>query len=190
MKTDLIEELRGGLKKAFEENADPGDSVLICLNGNAGEALVATNSRVMILKAGYSSGAMFGRKVKSFRYDNISSVEFSCGVLAGRVQITVPGSVEVRHGFSEPDPISAFATASQAENVCNFPSAKRESFRAAANLIRERVDQSHSAARQVAATSHSDDIPTQIRKLAELKAAGVISEDEFAQKKAELLARM
>lgn len=190
MNTELIEKLAGGLKKAFDENSAPSDTVLVCLNGQGGEALVATESRVMVLKAGYSSGAMLGRKAKSFRYDHISSVEYSCGALQGRVQITAPGSAEQSHGFRQADPIAAFAAASQAENVCNFPSSKRKVFQAAANLIRERVDQSHNAAHQVAATSQPDDIPTQIKKLAELKAAGIINEDEFAQKKAELLARM
>ena len=36
----------------------------------------------------------------------------------------------------------------------------------------------------------SDDIPTQIRKLAELRDAGIVTDDEFASKKADLLARM
>lgn len=36
----------------------------------------------------------------------------------------------------------------------------------------------------------SDGIPDQIRKLSELKEAGILSEDEFAAKKSELLARM
>ncbi len=38
--------------------------------------------------------------------------------------------------------------------------------------------------------SAADDIPTQIRKLGELRDAGVLTEAEFAAKKAELLARM
>jgi len=36
----------------------------------------------------------------------------------------------------------------------------------------------------------SDDIPAQIQKLASLKEAGILTEEEFATKKAELLAKM
>ncbi len=36
----------------------------------------------------------------------------------------------------------------------------------------------------------SDDIPTQIKKLADLKDAGILSESEFQAKKADLLAKM
>ena len=36
----------------------------------------------------------------------------------------------------------------------------------------------------------ADDIPTQIQKLASLKDAGILTEEEFTNKKAELLAKM
>lgn len=39
-------------------------------------------------------------------------------------------------------------------------------------------------------TQAADDIPTQIKKLAELKEAGILSESEFETKKQELLGRM
>lgn len=38
--------------------------------------------------------------------------------------------------------------------------------------------------------SGGDDIPTQIKKLAELNGMGILSDEEFAQKKADLLAKM
>jgi hypothetical protein len=38
--------------------------------------------------------------------------------------------------------------------------------------------------------SQGNDIPAQIKKLAELKEAGILTEEKFASKKAELLARM
>lgn len=40
------------------------------------------------------------------------------------------------------------------------------------------------------APQQSEDIPAQIRKLGELRDAGILTEEEFAQKKAELLGRM
>lgn len=190
LQSSLVEKLSGGLKKAFEQNVLPDDSVLVCLGGLSGEALVATQSRVLILKAGYSSGAIFGQKAKSFLYEDISSVEYSCGLTQGRVQITAAGSVETRHGHRQNNVLGALADAWQAENVCNFPAAKKKLFQEAANLVRSRIEQARSAVRQTAATAQLDDIPTQIRKLAELKVAGILSEEEFERKKAELLARM
>jgi hypothetical protein len=186
----LVESLSGGLKKVFEENISSGDSAIVCLNGLAGEAFVATQSRVFIFKAGYAAGALFGQKAKSFLYEDISSVEYSCGLTQGRVQITTAGSVETRHGHRQADPLTALADARQAENVCNFSAGKKKLFQRAANLVREYAEQARSTARQVAATTHPGDIPTQIRKLAELKTLGILSEDEFEKKKAELLARM
>jgi hypothetical protein len=40
------------------------------------------------------------------------------------------------------------------------------------------------------AAAPADDIPAQIQKLAALKGLGILTEDEFAAKKAELLAKM
>ena len=37
---------------------------------------------------------------------------------------------------------------------------------------------------------NQDDIPTQIKKLADLKSQGILTEEEFNKKKAELLAKM
>jgi len=51
MQSGLIGNLAGGLKKAFDQNVLPDDSVVICLGGLSGEALAATQRRVPIPKA-------------------------------------------------------------------------------------------------------------------------------------------
>ena len=87
----LVEPLRGGLRLALEEALMPGEEVLVCLQGCRGEALAATRSRLIVVKAGFPSGAWFGRKVKWYPYPAVTSVEVSCGLLLGRVQVTVAG---------------------------------------------------------------------------------------------------
>lgn len=181
----LIEEVKGGLKKALDSNIDPSEEIKVCLNGDPGECLVVTDKRVMIIKAGYSSGAMFGQKVKSYPFNQITSVEYSCGLISGRIQITVPGSVEQTQRRNE-NIFSASFDARQAENVVNFGSAKKEQFKQAAAIIRQMCNSSNNQS----ATKTEPDIIEQIKKLAELKEAGILTEEEFNTKKAELLQRL
>jgi hypothetical protein len=57
--------------------------------------------------------------------------------------------------------------------------------------VRERIGLTLSAPLAAAApTAASESIPAQIQQLADLHSAGVLTEDEFSAKKAELLARM
>jgi len=124
----LVEPLRGGLRLALEEALTPGEEVLVCLRGCRGEALAATRSRLVVVKAGFPSGAWFGRKVKWYPYSAVTSVEVSCGLLFGRVQVTVAGSAEAGHGLLEDAPLDALVGAVQAENVVTFPAWRRARF--------------------------------------------------------------
>ncbi|MEW5934462.1 MAG: hypothetical protein AB1816_12870 [Bacillota bacterium] len=131
----LVEALPGGLGLALEEALAPGEEVVVCLRGCPGEALVATPSRLIVVKAGFPSGAWFGRKAKSYPLSAVSSVEVSCGLLFGRVQVTVAGSVEASHGLLEDAPLDALVGAVQAENVVTFPAWKRARFAEAARAV-------------------------------------------------------
>jgi hypothetical protein len=131
----LVESLRGGLRLALEEALVPGEEVVVCLQGCRGEALAATRSRLIVVRAGFPSGAWFGRKAKWYPLWGVTSVEVSCGLLFGRVQVTVAGSVEASHGLLEDAPLDALVGAVQAENVVTFPVWKRARFEAAARAV-------------------------------------------------------
>jgi len=131
----LVEVLPGGLRLALEEALAPGEEVLVCLRGCPGEALAATRSRLIVVKAGFASGAWFGRKAKSYPLSAVTSVEVSCGLLFGRVQVTVAGSAEALHGLLEGASLDALVGAVQAENVVTFPVWKRARFEAAARAV-------------------------------------------------------
>ncbi|MGI5838449.1 MAG: hypothetical protein ACOX8W_02170 [bacterium] len=66
-----LEELKGGLKKVLDENLQPSEKLRICIEGGAGEALVATDKRVMMLKAGFLAGAYRGPLCFSLNYEDI-----------------------------------------------------------------------------------------------------------------------
>ena len=174
-----IEPLKGGLLQALKDTLHQDEEAILVLNGTSGEALVVTDSRVIVLKAGYSSGAMFGRKAKSFPFDQISSVETSRAITAGRLQITAAGTVEIKQ--------QSIGDAFQAENVVNYPTAKgmHEKFTRAATIIRGKM----AAARQQqpAVTPGTFSLADELERLASLVTKGILSQAEFDAKKKQLL---
>lgn len=184
-KGTLIEDLPGGLKKTFENNVSPSEQILIALVGDPGEALVASDKKVYVLKAGYAAGALFGSKCKVFPYRQITSVEFSSALTTGRIQITAAGAAEQAHGWKQSGVLASVADARQAENVVNFPRAKKNLFQEAATYIRHMVDEAH--LENVATAATTPDPADQIRKLAGLLTDGIITQEEFDAKKKQLL---
>jgi glutamate synthase domain-containing protein 3 len=55
----LLENLQGGLDILYQESILPEERVSVRLQGCMGEALVVTDRRVIILKAGYPAGSLF-----------------------------------------------------------------------------------------------------------------------------------
>ena len=174
-----IEPLKGGLLQALKDTLSAGEEPVIQLNGNSGEALVVTDSRVIILKAGYSSGAMFGRKAKSFPFEQISSVETSKALIAGRIQITAAGTMEMSSR-------AGFTNTREAENIVNYSPGERkahERFTAAAAYIRERI----AAAKKPVATPSASSLADELERLAALVTKGILTQAEFDAKKKQML---
>lgn len=70
--------------------------------------------------------------------------------------------------------------------------ANAKTFDAFASKVRERATMAHAPVATAAAPTRAAaaGIPDEIRKLGELRDAGILTEEEFAAKKAELLARL
>lgn len=185
----VVEALTGGLGKALEETLLPDEVVAWCVRGTGGQAVALTDRRVLILKAGVDSGAMFGHKAVGFPLKEISSVQYSCGLTQGRVELSVPGFRPERQGFaSRRTPLQQAAIAAQGENVCVFAASRKAQFQAVAAAIQAATYAHAAQAHGPAAGAPS--IPEQIKQLADLHAAGVLTDEEFEGKKRELLARM
>ena len=172
---ELIQPLKGGLKKALESCLS-GEECDVCLEGNIGEAIVLTDRNAIIVKAGYSSGAMFGSKANTYGYKSISGVEYSTGLMAGRIELQLAGTAQRGSG--------KFADMRQAENVINFGRDKYEPMKKVAEIIRQRVHDSQNAG------TVSQTVPSgadEIRKYKQLLDDGIIDQDEFNRVKAKYL---
>lgn len=126
-----IEPLSGGLKRAYDETVPPDEKVLFVLAASCGEAIVATDKRAVVLKAGFASGSPGRHKGRAFPYETIEGVEVRTGLVQGWIRIAAPG---VR-------PASAAAgDAYLSDNCVTFLSEARGKFEQAAKALQELVE--------------------------------------------------
>ena len=175
--------LKGGLGKALDETLIEDEELFICMPGLRGEALAATDSRVIVLKAGIGSGAGLGRKAKSFPFSHITSIEVSCGLIQGRLQVSAPGTAEAGQG--------SLKEAYHAENVVNFAKGSKKTspgykeFTEAAKALRQLVHEAQTGSSQSA--RGQDSSLADLEKLADLRDKGIITPEEFESKKKQIL---
>jgi len=70
------DELKGGLKELLEASLEQGEKVYVSTEGGMGEALVATNRRVLALKCGFMAGAYKDPICFSYAYEDIYLFEW------------------------------------------------------------------------------------------------------------------
>jgi Short C-terminal domain len=170
----------------LDRNIVSGEVILGCVIANFGQVVVATDHKVLVVKTGHMAGQAFGGKATSFDYRNIGAVEVRTGFSQGEMQIINP-SLPSSQGNRNKDKVRIAET----PNGVVFGKRNAQLFEAFAGKVRERIGSTLSAPAVVAApTAASESIPAQIQQLADLHTAGVLTEDEFSAKKAELLGRM
>lgn len=131
----------------------------------AGMGLLArTDRRLLFLKDGWGGGTS-----EDFPFSKISSVQWASGMMQGTITI--------------------FASGNKAE----IKSVQKDAGKSMVDALRAIIADPAppASAPEVGARSSSgDDVIEQIRKLGQLRDAGVVTEAEFEAKKAELLSRL
>jgi len=187
----LIEELPKKIEDALRGVLSPGETIHVKLKGAFKEGLICTDRRVIILKGGFMSGQMFGTDSFQQPYRNISGVQVKFNIMTGYVEVNAGGMQNSSKSYWSTDKNS---DPSKAPNCVSLNSkAQAERFRQAASFILETAHEALTPAPVATvplARNDHDDLLESIRKLGDLKDAGILSEDEFAAKKAELLSRM
>lgn len=157
-------------------------SNLLCEAKGIGGQLFVFDDKVVISRKGFLGAVGHGfAGDKEIRINQISSVQFKKAgpMFNGFIQFAFLGGKEAKRGVFE---------AAQDENTVMFNVWQQEQFEKAKSAIDERIN-AYQTTPQVAA-SNENDIPSQIKKLAELKESGILTEEEFNAKKTELLAKM
>jgi hypothetical protein len=195
----------------LKQNLVQGEQVLGQVIGSFDQAVIATTHKLLIVKHGIMAGQTFGGKATSFDYRNIMGVEVRTGWAHGEFEVIV-GGLSTPAGNRGKDKVKA----AESPNAIGFASVDQKIYQSMAAQIRMMAAQPPALASQPMAAysqpsapaprtlaeyaqrpastfnhaSSSVPIPEQIRQLAELHAAGILTDAEFAAKKAELLRRM
>lgn len=125
--------------------------------------VVLTDRRLLFLK-----DSVFSKSTEDFPIEKISSVQWSSAFLNGTLMV--------------------FASGNKAE----IKNMYKDDWKQIADAIRDRISgkTAHHPTPEAAATPHQPDPYEQLAKLGQLRAAGVLTPEEFEAKKAELLSRL
>jgi hypothetical protein len=174
-----LDELHKKARKALEGTLASDEQVLLAEPGE-NAALVATDRRVIVLKWGATSGAMFGAQTNSWDYTHITGIESRKGMTTAAVVVQTAGA-NVVSKFGRMD--------NGANSVWEAPNAlflkDKAVAEAAAGTLRQLLASHRPGAAPVSAPA--TDPVEEIRRYAALRDEGLISEDEFQAKKAALL---
>jgi len=180
-----------GKKEAdlLNRNMAQGERVLGQVIGSFGQVVVATDHKILVVKTGLMAGQTFGGKATSFDYRTLVGVEVRTGFAQGEFEI-IAAALSAPQGNRNRDKVKI----SESPNGVVFGKSDGRHFDAMAAKIREMTAAAHGAGTAVrpqpAPAASEPSIPEQIKALADLHAAGILTDDEFAAKKSELLARM
>jgi putative oligomerization/nucleic acid binding protein len=183
--------LYGGLNRVLE----PGEQVLVIVVGALRQAVVGTDRRLFVYKAGNQAGVMFGRRAKSWNYADVANLRLDIGQKGGVLTVVpvVPDEEILAYGAS------GHGTPQQSPNAITFASKPGTAIAARVQALLELVAAAHRA-QPATGPSTSQPPPSaerpppdpfeEIRKLGELRSAGLLTEEEFTAKKAQLLDRI
>jgi Short C-terminal domain len=177
----LAAKLRKRVVKALEENLTPGEMIVVVIRGAKGQAIVGSATRAFVLKPGFMAGASFGAEVTSWSYRNLVGVQLHKGMVSGSVVLQGPGQSGKRTsywGSGDDDPWKA-------PNAIPVAGDWNE-VKAGVAKLRSLIDVAHNP-EHTAAPPASPSVVDELKKLAELKDSGVLSDEEFAAAKRKLL---
>lgn len=158
--------LGGGREiKRLPEHLWEGEIVQSMTTGTYGKGtglVVMTDRRLLFVQDGIMS-----KTTEDFPYSKISSVSWNSGMMVGTVVV--------------------FASGNKAE----ITNVNKDDGKAMVGALRARLaDSPPVVAGPVATAPGQPDVMEQLKKLGDLRDAGILSEEEFSAKKAELLARL
>jgi hypothetical protein len=161
----------------------PDELVEVVVRGVHGQRMYGTDRRVFVYKKGWLAGALFGRKVASWEYRNITAIQMDRGAMYGVVVILAAG-------------VSTTAVRYQSTNKAEDAFSVRHAIPVA--RIWDELEESVSELRKLIAGVRRRPEPglepltdraALFRQLVALRQAGVLTDAEFAVKRADLLAK-
>jgi hypothetical protein len=179
----MIEQIADTLERALSAALAPSEQVFVKLRGTFKEALVCTNTRVIILKAGWMTGQIFGTDMFQCPYSNVAGAQVNFHLVTGYFELSTGGMQNAPKSFWNSD---KSVNAAKAPNCVSISGRDRAAkFRQACAFIMQKTSGGVRAA-----VGAGEDGLRVLERLARLRDAGVISAAEFQTKKAQILSRL
>jgi hypothetical protein len=180
---NVIEPLGNQGEALLRANMPDRETVLVKLKGAFGEAFVATDSHIYVLKYGFMAGSMFGGRSIAYGFNQITGIEIRKTLMTGVVEVLTAADKNTMGktywGKGKDDAIKA-------DNMVTFHVySQGQAFQKGVSLARETIQKALSAS-----TAHAigqESVPDEIEKLALLRDKGIVTEEEFQAKKRQLL---
>jgi hypothetical protein len=192
VRSDLgIDALTGRLRTLAARTLEPGEDVLFCLTGSAGQALVALERRLVILKASAASGSPFGGRMASYRYEEIADVSLEIGEVNSAIKIVTVRRPEGREWWqwrvAAEDPLRSLGCLLVQSSLVPDYAPYVERLRSLVAEARKEKRQGPGEEPAVAAPSAAA-LVAELERLALLHASHELSDEEFARATRALLA--
>lgn len=177
----MIEALPEKLERTLGTSLRPNERVFIKLRGVYKEGLVCTDTRVIILKAGWMTGQLFGTEMFQCPYQNVAGAQVKLHMVTGYFELSAGGMQNAPKSYWS---MNNSASAAKAANCVTIAGRDRaERFRQVCAFIMQRSSTGGGV------QSNGDSLGT-LERLAKLRDTGVISSTEFEQKKTQILSRI
>lgn len=167
-------------------HAEVGDRRIVAEMAGNNRYIVVTEDIVFVGSKGIASGAFFGTKVKRYPIDSITSVDVRKTLLLVEFEIALSGGSEIG------STVSGFSSRATSENITFFQKELYADVQQLAGIIfdLQQRRKNKQATPQIQNINHQVSIPEQIKQLAELRDSGILTEQEFQEKKAVLMSRL
>jgi len=196
--THVGSKLSDKARAAISRQSVGGDAPwLILVSSGGGGLLAAWDDRLAIVKTGaltsLMAGSLGGERAATFHFTDITAIEYNSGLLNGVLEILTPSYQGTQNkDFWRGSTSSRNANANDPYTLSNtLPLAKYE-YQAALPHISELRGRISEAKRPVVHVHQVESLETlnladQLKNLADLHAAGALSDEEFTSAKAKLL---
>ena len=127
---------------------------------NNSQGILVSTNRRLIF---IDKGLLYGLKVEDFPIDKITSIQYETGLLLGKIKIHTSG------------------------NIASIENVEKQSTRNFCEFVRNKLSQPKESQSQV---TQEPNILDQLEKLAKLKEAGILNQEEFDEQKKKLLLKL
>ena len=189
MGRNLLAKAHPRLKKSLIDALGESEPIEFALYAGgftkSNQMLVATPTRIIIGKIGPLAGVTLGALVTSYNYESIVSIETRTGPINGWLEILNAANQATLnpHYWSNSEMNDPY----KRPNCLPAPNKSLKTFAPYINKIREKVDAAKKIQPMATQVIQGNDVAEQIKKLNELKEAGVLNDEEFAAAKTRLL---